>query len=77
MAHTLASYIFGYNPRGVKLPITSKETTYAERDTTPYVGQLMNFSDSNTVTWGATIAGGSTNHVLGRWNGTNWTVVGI
>jgi hypothetical protein len=26
--------------------------------------------------WGATIAGSSTNHVLGYYDGTNWTVIG-
>jgi len=29
---------------------------------------------SNTVTWGANIAGGSSNIVLGFCDGTNWTV---
>lgn len=53
------------------------EVTFANLPTGPSVGTVANISDSNTITWGATIAGGSTNHVLGRWNGTNWTVVGI
>jgi len=76
MAHTLATYIFGYNPRGVKLPITTKEVAFAELDTTPYVGQMANISDSNTATWGANVAAGGSNRILARWNGTNWTVVG-
>jgi hypothetical protein len=37
-------------------------------------GALEAFSDSTTATWGATIAGGGSNHVLGYCNGTNWTV---
>lgn len=53
------------------------EITFASKPSTPFVGQLVNFSNSTVNTWGATIAGGGSNHVLGRWNGTNWTVVGI
>lgn len=34
------------------------------------------FTDSNTAVWGATIAGGGSNTVLGFYNGTNWTVAG-
>jgi hypothetical protein len=56
--------------------LRSPEVTFANAPASPTVGQLVNFSDSNTITWGATIAGSSTNHVLGRWNGTVWTVVG-
>lgn len=37
-------------------------------------GQRNMATDSNTTTWAATIAGGSTNRVLGYGNGTNWTV---
>ena len=39
-------------------------------------GMMRGVNDSNTITWGATIAGGSTNHVLAFCNGTNWTVAG-
>ena len=38
-------------------------------------GDEFSISDSTTNTWGATIAGSSTNRVLARYNGTNWTVV--
>ena len=31
-------------------------------------------TDSTTSTWGATITGGGSNHVLAYCNGTNWTV---
>lgn len=30
--------------------------------------------DSTTATWGATVTGGSTNHILAYCDGTNWTV---
>lgn len=33
-------------------------------------------TDSSTATWGATITGGSTNHVLAYCDGSNWTVMG-
>jgi hypothetical protein len=37
-------------------------------------GSLAAVSDSSTNTWGATITGGGTNHVLAYCDGTNWTV---
>lgn len=37
-------------------------------------GRMYAISDSNTVTWGANVAGGSTSHVLGYCDGTNITV---
>lgn len=37
-------------------------------------GMLAVVTDSNTATWGATIAAGGSNIVLGFYNGTNWTV---
>lgn len=37
-------------------------------------GLLRGVNDSNTVTWGANIAGSSTNHVMAYCDGTNWTV---
>jgi hypothetical protein len=40
------------------------------------VGTLANISDSTIATIGGTIAGGGTNHVLGRYNGTAWKVIG-
>ncbi len=52
------------------------EVAFASLPGTPVTGYVANISDSNTVTWGATAAGGSTNHVAVRWNGSNWTVVG-
>jgi hypothetical protein len=41
-----------------------------------FEGILANVNNSNTATWGATVAGGGTNHIQARCNGTNWTVVG-
>lgn len=37
-------------------------------------GAMAPVNDSSTVTWGATITGGSTNHVGAYCDGTNWTV---
>lgn len=37
-------------------------------------GTKRSISDSTTVTWGATITGGSSSHVLAYCDGTNWTV---
>jgi len=55
----------------------SPEVTFANRPTSPPVGAVANISDSNTNTFGATVAGSGSNHVLARWNGTNWTVCGV
>jgi hypothetical protein len=40
------------------------------------VGALANVSDSTTATIGGTVAGGGTNHILARYNGTAWKVIG-
>ena len=50
--------------------------TYANRPSTAQNGTMIYVTDSNTATWGATIAGGGANKVLGMYFGTNWTVVG-
>lgn len=39
-------------------------------------GSMAAITDSSTATWGATITGSSSNHVLGYCDGTNWTVAG-
>lgn len=48
--------------------------TFANRPGTPVEGMMVAFTDSTTATWGATITGTGSNHVLGYYNGTNWTV---
>jgi hypothetical protein len=52
---------------------------FSQRPTVPHQGFEMNFTDSTTTTFGATISGtgtaGST-IVRGRYNGSNWTVCG-
>ena len=35
---------------------------------------LIGITDSSTNAWGAVISGGGLFHVLGYYNGTNWTV---
>lgn len=37
-------------------------------------GMLVPVTDSSTNTWGATITGSGSNHVLAYYDGTNWTV---
>lgn len=49
-------------------------STFANLPSSPAEGMLRGVSDSNTNTWGATVAGGGSNHVLVYYNGTNWTV---
>ena len=41
-----------------------------------YEGAVIVVKDSTTTTWGATITGGSSGHVLGYCDGTNYTVMG-
>ncbi len=38
-------------------------------------GTLQVFTDSNTITPGATVAGGGSSRVLAYYDGTNWTVI--
>jgi hypothetical protein len=47
---------------------------FADRPASPSEGMLFGFTDSSNNAWGATIAGGGANHVLGYYNGTSWTV---
>ena len=39
-------------------------------------GMMRSITDGSVNTWGTTVAGSGSNHVLARCNGTNWTVVG-
>jgi hypothetical protein len=50
--------------------------TFSNLPASPVEGMLVGVTDSNTATWGATIAGSGSNHVLAYYNGTNWTVAG-
>jgi hypothetical protein len=50
--------------------------TYAQLPATPLAGMICYVTDSNTATWGATVAAGGANKVLTWYNGTNWTVAG-
>lgn len=50
--------------------------TFANCNASPVEGMLCAITDSTTTTWGATITGGGANHVIGYYNGTNWTVFG-
>lgn len=49
--------------------------TFANRPASPGTGALYIFTDSNTAVWGAAIAAGGANTVLGFYNGSAWTVV--
>jgi hypothetical protein len=66
----------GASPSPVWQQIFASEVAFASLPSSPTVGMLANVSDSNTATWGANISGSGSNHVQGRWNGSNWTVVG-
>lgn len=54
--------------------LRSNAVAFASAIGSPVEGTLQAFTDSTTNTWGATITGGGANHVLGYFNGSNWTV---
>lgn len=51
-----------------------KAVTFANLPASPIEGMTAPITDSTVNTWGSVIAGSGTNHVLGYYNGTNWTV---
>lgn len=48
--------------------------TFASAIATPTEGTCQWFTDSTTITFGATITGGGANHTMGCYDGTNWVV---
>lgn len=48
--------------------------TVANLPTSPAQGWICAVSNSNTVTWGAVVAGGGSNHVLVWYTGSVWHV---
>jgi hypothetical protein len=71
---TSATYDIGTNTLGVR-GVYFGGVTYANRPTAA-AGAVAYITDSNTATWGATVAGGGANAVLAWYNGANWTVMG-
>lgn len=53
-----------------------KAVTFANLPSSPTEGMTAPIIDSTVNAWGNVIAGGGTNHVLGYYNGINWTVIG-
>lgn len=49
---------------------------FAKLPGTPVVGMQRTITNSTTAVWGAVIAGGGANQVLGWWSGIAWTVIG-
>lgn len=56
--------------------INSAGYTYADRPSVSNGYGYAVITDSNTDTWGATVAGGGSFKILAFYNGTNWTVAG-
>jgi hypothetical protein len=56
--------------------LSVRVSPFSSLPASPAEGMLAGVSDSNTNVWGATIAGGGSNHVLAYFDGTNWTVAG-
>lgn len=56
--------------------VRGNAVAFASRPATPVEGMMVAFTDATLATWGATIAGGGANHVLGYYNGTLWKVIG-
>lgn len=47
---------------------------FANLPASPVAGMVRTVTDSNTIVWGAAIAGGGASTVLAFYDGTNWTV---
>lgn len=63
--------------RGVEMLPFPQPQSYAFASLpTAGTGTLAVVTDSNTATWGDTVAGGGANVVLAWFNGSEWTVVG-
>jgi hypothetical protein len=60
--------------RGVQTKAVTFATLSSCSSTTEGIMEAV--TDSTTNTWGATITGGGSNHVLAYCDGTNWTVMG-
>ncbi len=60
-------------------PLRTTPTTYSTLPTCAAgtEGSQRAITDSTTATWGATIAGGGTTHVLAYCDGTHWTVMAM
>jgi len=58
------------------LSVRGAAVVFASLPGTPVEGMMVPVTDSTTNTWGATITGGGSNHVLAYYDGTNWTVAG-
>ena len=52
------------------------EILFSQVSATPFIGELVNVSDATSATPGDIVAGGGTFHILARWDGTNWRVMG-
>jgi hypothetical protein len=65
----------GSLPDPVPMPMIIPVLTFAEVSAITVKGAICQITDSTTGTSGATITGGGSTDVLGRYNGTNWVVV--
>jgi hypothetical protein len=70
---TAAKEFFDYL-KSVDALLRAKPVTFAGLPAVPSEGMTAPITDSTVNTWGSVIAGGGTNHVLGYYNGTAWTV---
>jgi Pectate lyase superfamily protein len=80
----LKNVIFANNPPIYLSSFTGKICQYAGADVFTYAqlppaaeGLILNLSNANANTWGVNVTGTGSNHVMVRWNGSNWTVIGI
>lgn len=64
---------FKGGPGGLRI---NESFTFATLPAIPALGMFGVVTDSNTNTWGASVAGGGADTVLVWYNGTNWTVYG-
>jgi hypothetical protein len=73
-----AATVYGNVTSAQLIGVFGSPVTYANRPTSPAIGMIANISDAGVNTFGANITtGGGLYQVCARWNGTNWTVMGI
>jgi hypothetical protein len=66
----------GFSGKIIHWPLRAR--VFNDLPTSPYAGMEANIADATANTFGATVsAGGGSRNVKIRYNGTNWTVIGI
>lgn len=68
----------GIDAQGIGVPLQQSPENFSTLPTcsSTFEGSTASVNDSTTNTWGATVSGSGSDHVLAYCDGTNWTVAG-